>query len=181
MSQTTKIDIPFDSLVKFIETKLADVSNKEKQIANETEIVEIKIEKVQKSLKEVQEEIESNYRISIKAWRLSLKMYGDFIKKNPGSQMVNKPQNMPSRPIQVENIKSYIRMFDSFTTSTLKVKMAFLKEIFSLTSQALESSYTTRNYWTSATTGSALACLHSGEIIYNGTNTTMPLVNTYTN
>jgi hypothetical protein len=173
---TTKlnIEVGFNDLVKFIETKTSDLESLKKQIATDTEIVEVEIKKLQKSFKDVQDEIEVNYRASVKAWRLSLKMYGDFVKKNPSSNLMKRPDAMPVKPSQVEDIKSYTRLFDSLTQEKIKLKISFLKELFNLTSKAVEASYTTRNYWVNATTGSALAL--SSNLYFDSSNTSnMPL------
>ncbi len=164
MPETLKTEIGFTELATFLETKMKEVAIRDKQITNETEIVEVSIDLIMESLMAVESEIESNHRTAIKAWRQSHKIYAEFIRKNPGSQMLQRPQDMPKKPTQLQDIKSNVRMFKTFTAKTLKVKINFLKEIFNLSSQALTSSYTTRDYWVGATTGSMMTanyCLTS--------------------
>ena len=156
MSETVKTVITFTELSEFLETRIREKYVLEKQLAENTEIVETSLPKLLASLEEVQTEIESNHRTATKAWRQANKIYADFIRKNPGSNLIQRPGNLPTRPAELQTLKSYIRLFKSIPTDTLKMKLSQLKEIFQISSKVLQESYGTRDYWVSATTGSAL-------------------------
>ena len=156
MPEILKTEIGFTNLANFIENKIELVKNIERQLCENTEIVEVSIESIVKSLGEVENEIESNHRTAIKAWRQSHKIYADFIKKNPGSTMIQRPQEMPKKPAQLQDIKGNIRMFKTYVQKAIKIKVSFLREIFNTSSQALSTSYSTRDYWVGASTGSMM-------------------------
>ena len=180
MSETVKTVITFTELSEFLETRIREKYVLEKLLAENTEIVEISLPKLIASLEEIQTEIESNHRTATKAWRQANKIYADFIRKNPGSNLIQRPGNLPTRPAELQTLKSYIRLFKSIPTDTLKMKLSQLKEIFQISSKVLQESYGTRDYWVSATTGSMLLAnyasggpyIHSGESVIstNATN-----------
>jgi len=156
LSEHIKTSITFTELANFIQSHLATEAELRKQLSQDTETVEISIPKLLSSLEEVQAETEHNHKDACKAWRQANKIYAEFVKKNPGSQLIKRPETMPSRPAELQTLKGYIRLFKTITSDTLKVKIAFLKEIFQISSKVLQESYLTRDTWIASTTGSMI-------------------------
>ncbi len=177
MSETTKTITQFADLVHFVETKTSKIAELEKQLDTQTDIVEIQISNLLSSFQDVISEIETNHRTAMKAWRQSHKIYADFIRKNPGSNLIKPPAGMPTRPQELQKIRNYIRLFKSLVADKLKVKMTFLQELFQVTSTALINSYTTRDNWVMASTGSLMA-LNCSSINTVDTYPTHSLTNT---
>ena len=83
-----------------------------------------------KNLKAIKEDILKKYKETKKLWNKSLKLYQDFIEKNPGSKQINAPGDMPKIPDEVDTVKGYIDMFEAISDDSLNLQTDFIEKIY---------------------------------------------------
>ncbi len=88
--------------------------------------IKFKTETILEKLKEIEKDINSKYDEAIKLWKKSVKLYSDFIAKNPGSKQVNPPSSKPERPSQTDIVKGYIAFFESLEESEILIDARFI-------------------------------------------------------
>jgi ElaB/YqjD/DUF883 family membrane-anchored ribosome-binding protein len=139
-----------DELERLIEAR---ATNKSEESAS---IKKVNRKKILEQLKNAEKEIMDKHKESKKLWKKSIDLYTDFIKKNPGSKQVNPPANMPEEPKQADEIRGYIKLFESMVDEETNISLGTLKEIFKTTSEGIQEAKHTAYLLTAAASGSAV-------------------------
>ena len=144
-----------------ITTTLRDLNNLiteevNKENFRKANIVKVSRKQLIESLTETITEINQKYRESKKFWRKTIEIYQKFISQNPGSQQMKAPSPSPKLPERVETIKGYIKLFKAYTDEDIILELAFLKEIFSVSSLAISEINEIRTSFANMATGSMI-------------------------
>jgi ElaB/YqjD/DUF883 family membrane-anchored ribosome-binding protein len=127
----TEINVELDNLERLIDQK-ADEKN---QI--NSRVKRAAPAKIIQALKEAEKEILQKHKEAKKLWKQSIDLYADFIKKNPGSKQVNPPSDMPEEPKQLDEIRGYIKVFESLMDDEIYIEFNVLREIFKTTAEGI--------------------------------------------
>lgn len=113
-----------EKIEKLIEERAED------KLSISSNTMKVNVKKITSQLGTIEKEIEKKYREAKNLWEKSIKLYTDFLKKNPGSQQLNPPQKMPERPKELEVVKGFINIFSSVVDSEIYVYTNLLKDVF---------------------------------------------------
>ena len=118
----------------------------------------IKVSKLNllKALKKSQKNILKKYNEAKEFWNQTVKIYQEFLTKCPGSTQMRAPDSMPRLPFKYDDLLGYIQLVSTFSDEELTLELSFLKEMFSLSSQAYNEIRTVRDSCASVTSGSMI-------------------------
>ena len=116
------------------------------------------------SLEEAIKETKLIHKKSIKLWIGMAKTYAEFIQKHPGSTQMQTPGEIPELPVEVYQIKSHIRLFNSISDDTIDLELSTLQSIFNLATTIVQKSTQIFCNMVSASSGS-MNLAHGGEFV----------------
>ena len=111
-----------------------------------------------------EKDILEKYNQTHKLWRKSVKIYRDFLQKTPGSKQIKPPGSVPTLPTSYEEFKGYKRMIETLVEDEITVDWQFLKELFKISSKAINDMRTLRNDYMLASAGTTPLYLDSSNM-----------------
>lgn len=139
-----------DELERLIEARASSKSDESASIKK------VNCKKIVEQLKKAEEEIIQRHKEAKKLWKKSIDLYAEFIKKNPGSKQVNPPANMPEEPKQADEIRGYIKLFETMVDEDTNISLGVLREIFKTTSEGIQEAKHTAYLLQTAVSGSTV-------------------------
>ena len=121
--------------------------------------VEVDVKVLLTKLKEMEQDVVKKHQQAVRAWRKAFNLYTEFLKKNPGSQVVNSPGAAPKLGDRIENIRAFIRGYEAITPKTIKLGLADWIKLFHDASQAVAEMRAIRDNYVVAVSGLSLANL----------------------
>lgn len=116
----------------------------------------VNCKKIIEQLKKAEDEIMRKHKEAKKLWKKSIDLYAEFIKKNPGSKQLNPPANMPEEPKQLDDIRGYMKLFESIVDEETNINLNILKEIFKTTSEGIQEAKHTAYLLQTAVSGTVV-------------------------
>jgi len=146
----SEVNMELDNLERLIEQRA------EQKINTDCNIKKVAKKKTIDQLKQSEKEITEKYKEAKKLWKKSIELYAEFIKKQPGSKQLNPPSELPEEPKQLDDIRAYIKLFESLIDEELYFEQRFLQEMFKTTSEGIYAAKHTAYLLATAVSGNTV-------------------------
>lgn len=144
-----ELKVALDDLEQLIESRA------NKKLVESYKVVSVNRERLIKRLIKARKSIIEKLDESKELWKQGVELYYDLMKKNLGSQSIQRPPNKPSLPAEYDNIEGYIDMFESIENEGLSLELIFLEKIFLEVARGLTTIRDTYNAMAFYCSGSA--------------------------